>query len=208
MFAAFAANGFPWPSYPHSVDMLYAMLLMLASITVLGNVIFATLITIRVYSLQRRISKIFGKAYSSLYIRIISICVESCALTTVVYFIFLLFTYFRLLPGHWTIIPQALVVHASVSLYSCGNQAETWNFQVVSPILVIKRVAQGNDATTMVVESLNTPMSSGEPEQTRSGHLQTTRFRTSAGSPLHDHDGPDAGSPNMSQVVQNTTQIQ
>jgi len=206
MFAAFTANGFLWPSYPHSVDMLYVMLLMLASITVLGNVIFATLITIRVYSLQRHISKIFGKAYGSLYMRITSICVESCVLTTVVYFIFLLFTYFRLLPGHWTIIPQALVVSASVSLYSCGNQAETWKFLVVSPILVIKRVAQGNDAVTMVVESFNVPISSSEPEWRRSGHLRTIRFRTSAGSPLHDD--PDVSSLNMSQVAQNTSQIQ
>ena len=123
MFAAF--TGFPWPFYPHNIDVLYAMLLMLGSITVLGNVTFATLITIRIYSLQRHISKIFGKAHGSPYMRIISICVESCALTTVVYVIFLLFAYTRLLPDQWTTIPHALVVHASVSLYSYGNQAET-----------------------------------------------------------------------------------
>lgn len=84
----------------------------LSSITVLGNVIFATLITVRLLNHQRQISKILGKAFGSPYTRTITICVESCALITAVYLIFLLLL---LLNCYAFQIPRGLVVHASVS---------------------------------------------------------------------------------------------
>ena len=85
----------------------------LSSITVLGNVIFATLITVRLLSHQRQISKLLGKAFGSPYTRTISICVESCALITVVYFVFLILLSLKYYAFQ---IPRGLVVHASVSV--------------------------------------------------------------------------------------------
>jgi len=87
----------------------------LAIITILGNLIFATLIVVRIMNYQREISKLLGKEYGSPYTRIMSICVEACALITITYLVFLLFMF--LYPfASW--IPRILTVHVSVSFSS------------------------------------------------------------------------------------------
>jgi len=50
-------------------------------------------------------------------------------------------------------------------------------------MLVIKRVAQGNDAVALVVESMNIPMTltDAELEQARSGQLHAIQFCRSEG---------------------------
>jgi len=113
-------TGVPGITFPF--DLENATVITLGSITVLGNVIFATLITVRVYYHQQQISKIFGKAYGSPYTRVISICIESCALIAFIYLAFLPCYY--LLPRYASRVQQVLMVHASVSLYPCDNLAE------------------------------------------------------------------------------------
>jgi len=110
------------PGFAFPLDLEYATVITLGTITVVGNVIFAALITIRVYYHQQKISRIFGKAYGSPYTRIISICVESCALIAFIYLAFLPCYY--LLPKYASRVQQVLMVHASVSLYPCDNLAE------------------------------------------------------------------------------------
>jgi len=90
------------------------------------------------------------------------------------------------------------MVHASVGLYPCSNLAEpTSSLQVISPILVIKRVAQGNDVVTMAEDSSGMQMSNNEPERMRSGRLQSIQFV----SP-HDCQASDL---NMSQALRSTS---
>lgn len=105
----FAASGVGMTIERRS-GLLFPTMPMFAIITVLGNISFTTLIGVRLFNHQRDVSKALGKAYGSLYTRIITICVESCALITIVYLAFLLFWIlllkFQSPPGH--------LVHASV----------------------------------------------------------------------------------------------
>ena len=165
-----------------SVDVFYPGL---AIVTVLVNLIFATLIIVRILNYQRQISKLLGKAYGSPYTRIISICVESCALITITYLTFLFFVFLH--PFSWW-TARMLTVYASVSLPSqifimTSSLKSTLILQVFSPMLVIKRVAQGNDAVALVVESMNIPMTltDAELEQARSGQLHAIQFCRSEG---------------------------
>jgi len=119
VFGFIAVLGALVPTIVFPFDLQYATVITLGSITVLGNVIFATLITVRVYYRQRQISKILGKAYGSPYTRIISICVESCALIAFIYLAFL--PCYHLLPRYASSVQQVLMVHASVGLYPCSN---------------------------------------------------------------------------------------
>jgi len=95
------------------IDVFYPGL---AIVTVLVNLIFATLIVVRILNYQRQISKLLGKAYGSPYTRIISICVESCALITITYLVFLFFVFLHPFSSWWT--ARMLTVYASVSLPS------------------------------------------------------------------------------------------
>jgi len=105
----FAASGVGMTIERRS-GLLFPTMPMFTVITVFGNISFTALIGVRLFNHQRDISKALGKAYGSPYTRITTICVESCALITIVYLAFLLFWIlllkFQSPPGH--------LVHASV----------------------------------------------------------------------------------------------
>jgi len=100
----------------HTLIIGYFCLPVLAAITSFVNIIFASMITIRLVIHQRQTKKLLGKAYASPYNRTISIIVESCALIAVTNLVFV-----SLLLGSWTYtayIPEVLIIHVSVSFLS------------------------------------------------------------------------------------------
>ena len=84
----------------------------LAAITSFVNIVFATLITIRLVFHQRRMKKLLGNAYASPYNRTISIIVESCALIVVTNLVFLSLLMDKQTAAYF---PEVLMVHISVS---------------------------------------------------------------------------------------------
>ncbi|CAA7264906.1 unnamed protein product [Cyclocybe aegerita] len=99
--------------------------------TSITNIIFATLITLRLLWHQSRMKEALGWAYKSPYTRIITICIESCSLIIVVCIAFLVI---RLgdLPGR--VILEMLLTPVSV----------------LSPLLMIHNVAKGRDIVSTI----------------------------------------------------------
>jgi len=91
----------------------YYCLPLLAAITSFLNIIFATMITIRLVIHQRQMKKLLGKAYASPYNRTISIIIESCALIAVTNPVLIMVSY-----SPTAYIPQGLIIHVSVSFLS------------------------------------------------------------------------------------------
>jgi len=101
----------------------FVCLAVLSAITSFVNIIFATMITIRLVIHQRRIKKLLGKAYASPYHRTISIIVESCALIAVTNVVFV-----SLLLGSGSFnvyIPEVLIIHVSVSFFCLFSQVRS-----------------------------------------------------------------------------------
>ena len=87
----------------------------LAAITSFVNIVFATMITIRLVIHQQQMKKLLGKAYASPYNRTISIIVESCALIAVTNLVFVCLLMQRQTAAYF---PEVLLVHVSVSSLS------------------------------------------------------------------------------------------
>jgi len=128
--------------------------------TVILNFVTATLITLRILYFNRYIRKTVGLERNSPYMTVIMLCVESWALIIVFSLIYLiLFSYQRESSASPTLI------HVYVSLYSfvrfCGQERKKLNskfVQVLSPLLIIYRVAQGKAATIRQRPSGNGPV--------------------------------------------------
>jgi len=86
----------------------------LAAITSFVNIIFATMITIRLVIHQWQMKKLLGKAYASPYNRTISIIVESCGLIAVTN---LVFVSLLMVGQPAAYIPEVLMVHVSVNFF-------------------------------------------------------------------------------------------
>jgi len=110
-----------------SLDGFY-FFLAITAVTVFLNLITTTLITLRILYFDRYIRKTAGLESNNPYMRIITICVESSALIFVFGLIYLIL-YFT--ANHASIIPLQLLVHV----------------YVISPLLIVYRVARGRGAT-------------------------------------------------------------
>ncbi|KAJ3500474.1 hypothetical protein NLJ89_g9777 [Agrocybe chaxingu] len=107
----------------------------LPAFTVLTNIILASLIASRLLWYQRRIQRMLGKAHGSLYARLIGICVESCLLIVVFNCVFLICYLIPSLSFHrW--------------FWRCCSHKHPIFTQVLSPLLLIRRIAQGKDSIT------------------------------------------------------------
>ncbi|KAJ3514473.1 hypothetical protein NLJ89_g2362 [Agrocybe chaxingu] len=130
--------------------------LVLVALTTLVNITLATLVTLRLHQHQRNTRKVLGREFGSPYSRTIAICIESCALIVVFDLIFIALAFEQ---ANASMIPEQLLVHVSV----------------VSPFLLIARVARGRDV-------LNTIKSRGNPDvQVVSDRMDTLRFYRSSG---------------------------
>ncbi|KAJ3504593.1 hypothetical protein NLJ89_g7859 [Agrocybe chaxingu] len=106
---------------------LPAAVLALTSATL--NISLGALIALRLIWHRRRTQRALGASYGSPYTKFVSICVESCLLIVVVNFAFAGLIFSNPMAS-W--VPEQLIVHISV----------------ISPFLVLRRVAQGIDAIT------------------------------------------------------------
>ncbi|KAF8809300.1 hypothetical protein BYT27DRAFT_7094663 [Phlegmacium glaucopus] len=113
--------------------------LVVAAVAVSLNVVTTTLITLRILYFNRYIQKTVGLERDSPYTTIIIICVESLALIVVFSLIFLIL-YLR--PGGAYVIPMQSLVHV----------------YVISPLLIIYRVARRKSATIRQRPSDNGPV--------------------------------------------------
>ncbi|KAJ3505394.1 hypothetical protein NLJ89_g7441 [Agrocybe chaxingu] len=130
--------------------------LVLVALTTLVNITLAMLVTLRLHRHQRDTRKILGREYGSPYSRTIALCVESCALIVVFDLIFIALAFEQ---ANASMIPEQLLAHVSV----------------VSPLLLIARVARGTDA-------LNTLKSRRNPDvQVVSGRPETLHFHRPSG---------------------------
>ncbi|CAA7262538.1 unnamed protein product [Cyclocybe aegerita] len=105
----------------------------LPAFTVLTNILLAGLIASRLFWYQRRVQRALGKAHGSLYTRVIGICIESCLLIVLFNSVFLVL-YLTSSVYFSTLVMALLLTHASV----------------LSPLLLICRIAQGKDAVTPI----------------------------------------------------------
>ncbi|CAA7270520.1 unnamed protein product [Cyclocybe aegerita] len=136
-------------SIPFILNDPRMIFLVLVALTTLVNTTLATLVTLRLYQHQRSARKVLGSEYGSPYSRTIAICVESCALIVIFDLIFIVLAFQQ---ANASMIPEQLLAHISV----------------VSPFLLIARVARGTDV-------LHTLKSRGNPD-VASGRLETLRF--------------------------------
>ncbi|KDR70242.1 hypothetical protein GALMADRAFT_282322 [Galerina marginata CBS 339.88] len=101
-------------------------------LTVFMNVVLALLIVARILYHQRHLRRVFGVEHGSPYTRIITVCVESCFLTAANDILYLaLYVPCRLWSSIALGIPILTLPHVCV----------------ISPLLIIARVAQGRVAT-------------------------------------------------------------
>ncbi|KAJ3505392.1 hypothetical protein NLJ89_g7439 [Agrocybe chaxingu] len=138
--------------------------LLLVSLTSFVNLTLTTLVTVRLYYHQRNTRKILGAEYGSPYSRTIAICVESSALIVVVD---LAFVICLLLSPDMIPLLEQLLVHASV----------------LSPFLIISRVARRTDVLSTMKPQQNTRKR--RPQLEEGGRLDTLRFNHASEGQLH-----------------------
>jgi len=117
----------------------FVFFLAITAVTIFLNLITATLITFRILYFDRYIRKTVGLERNSPYMTIIIICVESSALIVVFGLIYLIL-YFK--ATNASLIPLHLLVHV----------------YVISPLLIVYRVARGRAATVRQRPSENGPV--------------------------------------------------
>ncbi|CAA7264907.1 unnamed protein product [Cyclocybe aegerita] len=128
--------------------------------TSLTNVAFASLISFRLLWHQKRMRDALGWTYGSPYTRTINICIESCSLIIVASVAFLAL---RIKNQTAAAIPEMLLIHASV----------------ISPLLIIQRVAKATDAVTTINTrdaGIRVGVISGACDH--SGRVSTIRFNS------------------------------
>ncbi|CAA7270514.1 unnamed protein product [Cyclocybe aegerita] len=140
-------------------DSAMIMFFILACLTALVNTTLAMLVSLRLYLHQKHTRKILGSEYGSPYSRIITICIEACALIVICECLFIVLFF---VPGRSSTIPEQLMVHVSV----------------ISPLLIISRTARGKDA----ISTLRREQTLREGAQERQLRLETLRFSSSEGS--------------------------
>ncbi|KAF8965479.1 hypothetical protein BDZ97DRAFT_1918318 [Flammula alnicola] len=104
---------------------------LLAALTALVNLILALLIVLRLVYHQRRLRKMLGVAHGSGYARIMAMCIESCALIVIFSGVYGVLFFEQ---ANGSQIPLMILPH----------------IYVISPYLIIAKVAQGRAATTVM----------------------------------------------------------
>ncbi|KDR74035.1 hypothetical protein GALMADRAFT_141778 [Galerina marginata CBS 339.88] len=102
------------------------------SLSAFSNIIFASLIVIRLLYHQRYLHKVLGRMHGSFYTRIMVMCVESSSL--IIFFTVLYIVLYFSPARQGFIFPFFLLPHICI----------------ISPLLIIYRVAHGSDAETTV----------------------------------------------------------
>jgi len=121
----------------------YTCFLVVIGVTVILNLVTATLITLRILFFQRHIRKTIGlEPGDSPYMTVLALCVESSALIVVFSLIYFIL-YFQ--QANASYIPMQLLVHV----------------YVLSPLLIVYRVAHGKAATFRRRPSESGPSVSG-----------------------------------------------
>ena len=147
-----------------------------ALVSSLVNIILASLIVLRLVRHQRHVRRVLGAEHGSAYSKVITVCVESS--TLIVVCIVLVLTQ----PTGSEFIPLLLLPHICVGGLendSMISYARLRFFvrniiQVISPLLIVYRVAKGHDTTTTLPPSeqemaqirFNNPPSSREGDVT------------------------------------------
>ncbi|KDR68144.1 hypothetical protein GALMADRAFT_146628 [Galerina marginata CBS 339.88] len=109
-------------------------ILVLMAVSASFNATLSTLIVLRIRYHQSYIQKALGTAHRTLYNRVIIICVESCALIATFEVVYLILFFQNILGGVASWYPSYLLPHICV----------------ISPLLMVYRVASGTEATTTV----------------------------------------------------------
>ncbi|KAF9476254.1 hypothetical protein BDN70DRAFT_882688 [Pholiota conissans] len=102
----------------------------------LVNILLRTLIVSRILYHQRYVQKAMGTPYASIYTKIMTMCVESCAMTSICGAVFLGLYYSK--DEHQklaSVIPLILLPHICI----------------LTPLLLVYRVARGRNVTTLAV---------------------------------------------------------
>ncbi|PPQ90161.1 hypothetical protein CVT25_012472 [Psilocybe cyanescens] len=131
--------------------------------TTAANIVLSSLITGRILYYERRVRKSLGVFNDPAYKRAVTICVESCALIVVVSVLFVILYYADTHSAF--LFPLVLLPHVCV----------------ISPMLIISRVAQGRGTTTMNLSQIQTPNITSQDMEARP--LAPIQFNTSTASP-------------------------
>jgi hypothetical protein len=113
--------------------------------TTFVNLVLSLLIFSRLIYYQRYISKTLGSAHGSPYLKVITMCVESCALIVV----FSTTNIVMIMTNDTSyLIPFLLFPHICVSWFSSSRvtESELIDRKVISPLLIVYRVAIGRSA--------------------------------------------------------------
>lgn len=113
-------------------DSLFTVVLIIFSLLV--NIILALLIVLRLVHHQRRIQKVLGAEHGSPYSKIITMCVESSALMLIFSGVYAVLVFEQ---ANGSLIPFLLFPHICV----------------ISPLLIVYRVAKGRSMTTTLKSS-------------------------------------------------------
>ncbi|PBK74213.1 hypothetical protein ARMSODRAFT_951814 [Armillaria solidipes] len=123
-------------------------------LTVSFNVVVTTMICARIFSLQRSIRKYMDAETAKMYTSIIALMVESALPFTVLGIIFIA-TYVRASPAEWTMAP-------------------TWgSFVIISPQLIILRVATGRAWTKATMTNVTRSLEYAQRTSTTMGFENT-----------------------------------
>ena len=147
-----------------------------ALVSSLVNIILASLIVLRLVRHQRHVRRVLGAEHGSAYSKVITVCVESSTLIVAVCIVLVLTQ-----PTGSEFIPLLLLPHICVgglendSMINARLRFFVRNIiQVISPLLIVYRVAKGHDTTTTLPPSeqemaqirFNNPPSSREGDVT------------------------------------------
>lgn len=140
--------------------------------TTFVNLVLSLLIFLRLIYYQRYISKTLGTAHGSPYLKVITMCVESCALIVV----FSTTNIVMIIKNDTSyLIPFLLFPHICVSFpFPPMIERYLTGPKVISPLLIVYRVAIGRSVNG------NSPSRSNPQAEERPAHNTSLRFNQTA----------------------------
>ncbi|KAF8812852.1 hypothetical protein BYT27DRAFT_6403600 [Phlegmacium glaucopus] len=140
------------------LSFMFTMTFILTGVTVILNIFTAILITLRIVYFERYVRGAMGVERNSPYMTVVIICIESSALI-IVFSLTYIILYFQQISALVYLLMQLLLVHV----------------YVLSPLLIIYRVAQGRSVTIREQPSESGPALSAirfEPLPLSSGNIE------------------------------------